>query len=184
MWGKKFSTSIYILALSFSSFIATCFSSLIYKSSLLLCEIIFERNRECIISSTDILYYIIIFLLSFLFYKILFFQLQKKSLRNTETIISNSYWLFFCFLSGIGMALLMVALFNYLLPVDSWLTRIYQYVHNHWGWFPGEEEENPIEGIIACISVFLCPLLFTFAFYRMVKRIIRLFKWRHKKENP
>lgn len=176
MRGKKFSTSIYILELPFSSFIAACLSPLIYKSSLLLCEIIFERNGECIISSTDKLYYTIIFLLSFLFYTILYFQLQKKSLRNTETIISYSYWLFFCFLSGIGMALLMVAFFNYLLPVNSWLTRIYQYVHNHWGWFPEEDEENPIEGIIACISVFLCPLLFTFIFSRMMKRIIRRLK--------
>ncbi|EAX3604123.1 hypothetical protein HAY47_004430 [Salmonella enterica] len=181
---RKTNISIYILALSFSSFIAVLCSSIIYKISLLLCEITLGENRECIISSTDGFYYTIIFLLSFVIYRMLFSQLQKKASRSTENVISHFCWLFFCFLSGIGLALLMLAFLYYLFPIDSWLTKIHQYVHNHWGWFPGEEEGNPIEGIIACISVFLCPLLFTFAFYRMLKRIIRLLKWQHKKENP
>ncbi|HFV9822493.1 TPA: hypothetical protein ACIAOU_004072, partial [Salmonella enterica subsp. enterica serovar Orientalis] len=43
--------------------------------------------------------------------------------------------------------------------------------------------EKPIRNIIARFSVFLCPLLFIYVFYQMVKRIIRLFKWRHKKKN-
>ncbi|WP_230326455.1 hypothetical protein, partial [Citrobacter sp. Res13-Sevr-PEB04-36] len=79
---RKTNISIYILALSFSSFIAALCSSIIYKLSLLLCEIILEKNRECIISSTDEFYYIIIFLLSFLIYRMLFSQLQKKSVTQ------------------------------------------------------------------------------------------------------
>ncbi len=37
-----------------------------------------------------------------------------------------------------------------------------------------------MEGIAACISLFLFPLLFTFKFYRMIKHTIRAFKWRQK----
>ncbi len=43
--------------------------------------------------------------------------------------------------------------------------------------------EKPIRNIIARFSVFLCPFLFIYVFYQMVKRIIRFFKWRHKKKN-
>lgn len=178
---RKTNISIYILALSFSSFIAALCSSIIYKLSLLLCEIILGKNRECIISSTDEFYYIIIFLLSFLIYRMLFSQLQKKASRNTENVISRFCWLFFCFLSGIGLALLMLALLYYLFPIDSWLMQSYQYTHDQWGWFLQENEENPMEGIAACISLFLFPLLFTFKFYRMIKHTIRAFKWRQKK---
>ncbi|GEM_PF-2873426 len=180
---RKTNITIYILALSFSSFIAALCSSIIYKISLLLCEITLGENRECIISSTDGFYYTIIFLLSFVIYRMLFSQLQKKASRNTENVISHFCWLFFCFLSGVGLTLLILALLYYLFPIDSWLTKIYQYVHNYWGWCPEEEEENPIEGIIACISVFLCPLLFTFTSYRIMKNIINYFKWQHKKQS-
>lgn len=121
--------------------------------------------------------------LSFLFYAILFSQLQKQALRYTRTIIPYSCWILFCYLSGIGAALLMVTLLYLLFPVDLWTMKVYSYVHNQWGWFPQEEEENPAEGIISCIFLLICPVLFAFLFHKMIKIIINSFKWQHEKNN-
>lgn len=83
---KKFSISIYALALFFSSFIAACLSPLIYNFPLLLCNDALRKNGECMFTSGEGFYYGAIVL--YLFY---FMQYCFHSCKISITLYPNHY---------------------------------------------------------------------------------------------
>lgn len=176
MWREKFFISIYCIALFFSFFIALCLNPIIYPLSLQFCKIFFNVQGDCILSSTESNYYGVAFALSFFIYPRLHSSLYKNALSNTQSILSLFYRLLFCLLSAIGASFFIITLLDYVIPIELLSIKISHYTYNQWRLFPEEGDGNQVEGVISCFFAFLCPILFTFKFYKIIKNKIIFLK--------
>ncbi|EAA7842718.1 hypothetical protein AYC90_22540 [Salmonella enterica] len=105
----------------------------------------------------------------FFIYPWLYSSLYKNALSHTQSILSFFYRLLFCFLSAIGASFFIITLLNYTIPIELLSIKISHYAYNQWGLFQEEGDGNQMEGIISCFFAFLCPILFTFIFYKIIK---------------